>query len=77
MKKKNFLYIPNLGQILDLSTARIEGIDMADAFDFCDAFISEAKWKDGFSLGADELNIIMEDDAVQMFVHETACQQVA
>ena len=76
MKNKQLLFIPTLGRILDLSTARVDGIDMADAFDFCDAFISEAKWKDGFSLGADELDIIMEDSAVQMFVHETACQSV-
>jgi len=72
MKNKELL-IPSLGRILDLSSIVIDGVDMSDAFDFCDAFVSEALWTDGFRLGADELDIIMENDDVQMLVHEKAC----
>ena len=73
MKNKELL-IPSLGRILDLSSVVIDGVDMSDAFDFCDAFVCEALWTDGFRLGSDELDIIMEDDTVQMLVHQKACE---
>lgn len=73
MKNNNTLYISTLGRSLDLRSIIIDGVDITDAFDFCDAFVSEALWTDGFRLGGDELDIIMEDENVQMIVQEKAC----
>lgn len=73
------IYIPALGRTLDVSSVRVEGIDMSDAFRFRDAFVSKAVWLDAahkrgsYNLGQDELNIIMENEEVQMLVNQIAC----
>ena len=76
MKNKNLLLIASLGKNLDLSSVSIAGVDMADAFDFCDAFIDSAQWEDGSWLGYDELQIIMEIETIQTLIHEIAGAQV-
>ena len=72
MKNNNTLYIPTLGRSLDLRSIVIDGVDITDAFDFCDAFVSEALWTDGFRLGNDELEIIMDNSDVQQIVMKKA-----
>ena len=72
MKKNNTLYIPTLGRSLDLRSIIIDGVDITDAFDFCDAFVSEALWTDGSHLGNDELETIMDNSDVQQIVMKKA-----
>jgi len=68
----NTLYIPTLGRSLDLRSIVIDGVDITDAFDFCDAFVSEALWTDGSHLGNDELETIMDNSDVQQIVMKKA-----
>lgn len=72
MKNTQELFIPTLGRTLDLKSIVIDGVDITDAFDFCDAFVSEALWTDGFRLGGDELDIIMDNSDVQLLVSQKA-----
>jgi hypothetical protein len=47
--------------VVDLSSLQIEGIYMDDYPDFCDAFFSEGKRRDGTQLSDEELEGIAED----------------
>jgi len=86
MKQVNTLLIPALGRSIDLNSISVDGIDMEDAFDFCDAFISEAKFSDGFQsfLTSQELDTLNdcarydtaqeEHEVVSLLIHHLACE---
>jgi len=46
---------------LDYKSIELEGVDTRDYPKFCDAFISEALWKNGTPLTEEELDILHED----------------
>jgi hypothetical protein len=43
------------GKTVDESSVEVEGVDMRDFPDFCDAFASSAQFEDGTDLSDDEL----------------------
>ena len=66
------LYLPAYEDYLDVGSCMIAGVDPEDAFDFCDAYIAEAKWRDGSNLTDAQLETIMELESVQQLVLELA-----
>lgn len=50
---------------VDRSSAIIQGIDMNDYPDFCDAYIDYAEWDDGEELTDDELDRINQTELPQ------------
>ena len=66
------LYLAAYENYLDVGSIGIAGVDPEDAFDFCDAYISEAKWRDGSDLTNAQLETIMELESVQQLVLELA-----
>ena len=66
------LYLAAYKDYLDVGSIGIAGVDPEDAFDFCDAYISEAKWRDGSDLTDAQLETIMELESVQQLVMELA-----
>jgi hypothetical protein len=57
---------------LNLRSIELDGIDMSDYPDFCDAFISYAEAKDGTPLTDEQLELLNEDtEFVQILAHES------
>ena len=50
------------GKEVDLSTIGIDGVDRKDYPDFCDAFISSARFTDGIELDDAELEQLTEEN---------------
>lgn len=46
---------------IDWSTVEVDGVDLKDYPDFCDAFFYYAEWEDGTPLTDDELDQMAED----------------
>ena len=46
---------------VDMSSIEIDGIDTDDYPDFCDAYISKAKFEDGTELTDTELELLQEE----------------
>ncbi len=46
------------GKKVDLKSLVFDGIDYEDAPDFCDAYISNAQFKDGSELSLEELELL-------------------
>jgi len=46
---------------VDMSSIEIDGIDTEDYPDFCDAYISKAKFEDGVELDDTELELLQEE----------------
>lgn len=46
---------------VDLSTIEIDGIDLKDIPDFCDAYICSAQFIDGEELNDDELDVLKDE----------------
>lgn len=46
---------------VDLGTIEIDGIDLGDRPDFCDAYISSAQFVDGEELTDDELDTLKDE----------------
>lgn len=55
---------------VDTNTIELDGIDMRDYPDFCDAYIISAEFKDGTSLTDEEIESIGAEN-VQELVHES------
>jgi hypothetical protein len=60
--------------VVDLSSLQIEGIYLDDYPDFCDAYFSEGKRKDGTQLTDEELDGITED--YPFMLHEMAMDAI-
>ena len=62
---------PN-GKEVDINSLRVDGVDMADYPDFCDAYISSGQFMDGSEMSEDEIEILSEDSVLLSdIVHET------
>jgi hypothetical protein len=61
-----------IGKEIDYDTIEIDGIDMSDYPDFCDAYISYAEYIDGEPLTDIELAKLTEDegDLINSRIHE-------
>jgi len=46
---------------VDLTTIEIDGIDLKDRPDFCDAYIYSAQFIDGEELNDDELDVLKDE----------------
>jgi hypothetical protein len=57
-------------KVVDQKSIAIEGIDMADYPDFCDAYVSEASFVDGTPLTDAELEKLTEDHGNEL-AHES------
>lgn len=57
---------------VDQSSIEIEGIDMNDFPDFCDAFISAANFNDGVELNDEQLEQLQDENycLVNELIHE-------
>ena len=44
-----------------IKSIKFENVDISDYPDFCDAFISKAKWKNGNNLSEEELDELNEN----------------
>jgi hypothetical protein len=56
---------------INLRSIELDGIDMSDYPDFCDAFICYAEAKDGTPLTDEQLELLNEDtEFVQILAHE-------
>ena len=57
---------------LNLRSIELDGIDMSDYPDFCDAFICYAEAKDGTPLTDEQLELLNEDtEFVHILAHES------
>ena len=61
-------------EIVDLASLEIEGIDMQDYPDFCDAYFSKGNKLDGTPLTDDELEFLTED--FPFTLHEMALNTI-
>ena len=61
---------------IDDSSIEIDGIDMRDAPDFVDAYISYAEWEDGTELTDDELEMLNDASEYQTLAQEKAFEKV-
>ena len=59
--------------MVDLDSLVVDGIDMRDYPDFCDAYFSEGKYLDGTPLTDDVLEELSEDGDL---VHEMVFEQL-
>lgn len=61
-----------IGKEIDYSTIEIEGIEMFDYPDFCDAYIAYAEYTDGTPLTDEELEKLTEEegDLINSMIHE-------
>lgn len=61
-----------LGKEIDYDTIEIEGIEMFDYPDFCDAYIASASYTDGTPLTDEELEKLTEEegDLINSMIHE-------
>jgi len=75
--KNNLLTIPSLPYPIVLDSVTVEGVDMADAFDFCDAFASGANFVNGISLNAEQLDILTGSDEGRELVYKLACESAS
>jgi len=60
-------------KIVDMGSIEIDGIDTSDYPDFCDAYISSAKFEDGTDLDEDELETLqenIEDEMHEMIINQ-------
>lgn len=57
---------------MNLTNIKVEGIDMKDAFDFVDAYISYAE-RNGIPLTESELDVLNEDSS---FVYEQVMKEL-
>lgn len=48
------------GKVVDTNTIMVDGIDWRDYPDFCDAFVSAAKFQDGTPLTEDECYALLD-----------------
>lgn len=62
-----------MGKLVEIVDPEIDGIDMSDYPDFCDAYLSYATWENGIELTDQELEDITSDngDVVYELVQET------
>lgn len=60
---------------IDDSSIEIDGIDMRDAPDFVDAYISYAEWEDGTELTDDELEMLNDASEYQTLAQEKAFEK--
>ena len=73
--KNNLLSIPSLPYSVVIDSVKVDGIDMADAFDFCDAFASSANFQNGISLNAEQLDTLTDSEEGKTLIHELACKK--
>lgn len=55
---------------LNYSSVEIEGIDMRDYPDFCDAFMVYAEYEDGTVLNEQEMEDLENDGVVNELIHD-------
>lgn len=72
--KNNLLTIPSLPYPVVLDSVMVDGVDMQDAFDFCDAYASVANFENGISLNAEQLDILTDSDNGRELVYKLACE---
>ena len=61
-------------QLINLNSIQVAGIDMDDAFDFCDAFASSGKFEDGTPLTDQELEDFTDSELGRSLVYRLACE---
>jgi hypothetical protein len=71
----NLLTIRSLPSPVRIDSILIDGIDMEDAFDFCDAYASCALFEDGTPLSTVQLNILTDSDKGRELIYALACQE--
>ena len=74
--KNNLLTIRSLPSPVRIDSILIDGIDMEDAFDFCDAYASCALFEDGTPLSTIQLNILTDSDKGRELIYSLACHEV-
>ena len=60
--KNDLLTIRSLPSPVLIDSIVVHGIDVEDAFDFCDAYVSSATFQDGTPLSTVQLNILTDSD---------------
>ena len=61
-------------QLINLNSIRVDGVDMEDAFDFCDAFACSGEREDGTPLTDQELEDFTDSDLGRSIIHRLACE---
>ena len=64
-------------RMINLNSVRVAGIDLDDAFDFCDAFATFAEFEDGTPLTDSELDEFTDSELGQSLIHRLACESVS
>ena len=64
-------------RMINLNSVRVAGIDLSDAFDFCDAFATFAEFEDGTPLTDSELDAFTDSELGQSLIHRLACESVS
>jgi len=76
MKNKT-LSIASLPYPVYIDSVMVAGVDMEDAFDFCDAYASGANFVNGISLNAQQLDTLTDSDKGRELVYKLACEQAS
>ena len=74
--KNDLLTIRSLPLPVLIDSIVVDGIDVEDAFDFCDAYASCATFEDGTPLSTVQLNILTASDKGRELIYSLACQEV-
>jgi len=64
-------------RMINLNSVRVAGIDLDDAFDFCDAFATFAEFEDGTPLTETELDKFTDSELGQSLIHRLAGEKVS
>jgi hypothetical protein len=70
MNKMKNISLPNTSSLVVLDSIEIDGIDTSDFPDFCDAFVSSAKFEDGTSLTSEEMELIPSKVVYELVLEE-------
>ena len=62
--------------LINLNSIRVDGVDMEDAFDFCDAFACYGEREDGTPLTDQELEDFTDSELGRSLVYKLACESV-
>jgi hypothetical protein len=64
-----------MSNLINLNSIQVAGIDMDDAFDFCDAFASSGEFEDGTPLTDQNLEDFTDSDLGRSLIHRLACEE--
>ena len=70
--KNDLLTIRSLPSPVLIDSIVVHGIDVEDAFDFCDAYVSSATFQDGTPLSTVQLNILTDSDKGRELISKEA-----